>query len=588
MGKLKDKWNKNNFSIYTSEEKTTLRLIENVNNFVGDEIIKEVDNKTDLNGDHKGSWQGVPFPTISEEGLRGTVELHDTEINTLKSEESKKALIIDGLNVGFKNDGVSDNFNAFNSFKSNYGKNAILRLKEGTYFFSGNRPNLNGVLIEGDNITFKGDFSPRLSDMSLLSNVKFINSNGEEYIKPKNRDIITPLLNVAIPLTIKGAKEKYKKLDFTTWNNNILSLTDGNTSQIGTGTKQPTMITWGNAFTTNPQFIKPSSYKNASCYELNVISNASSNRYGFIIKTTTNLIMIFNDVNSPLWTIATFKIASPLVELSRITKTFNNGGAYGLAPQTLLNIGIYYKDSNNISCLVADNPVFNYTGEYGEVIDVGFYLSQGTNTNTFFFGSPIEIENYNLNPHKEMNILLCGDSIMNGAWNTLKNEDILKVMLTNNYGFGHVNVENKSVDGIDSTTLKNAINDYSLTKYDYVVILIGTNDQQGNTDTNVYATNIKAIGDSIKNGGAIPVFIIPPIYTTSTVTGIGVTTSNYNKHSAYTQTLKNTCIENGYLLANGRRRIQDNLSFLNDNLHVNENGMIGIFTEVAKVIGDNI
>lgn len=73
MGLL-DKWNKNKFSIYKSEEKTVLKLIESLGKWLED-LIKVTDNKTDLYGDHKGSWQGLNKPTLSEEGMRATVEL---------------------------------------------------------------------------------------------------------------------------------------------------------------------------------------------------------------------------------------------------------------------------------------------------------------------------------------------------------------------------------------------------------------------------------------------------------------------------------------------------------------------------------
>lgn len=72
MGIL-DNWNKNKFSVYKSEEKTVLKLIEKLGTWV-ENLVIEVDKKTDLYGDHKGSWQGLNRPTMSEEGLRATVE----------------------------------------------------------------------------------------------------------------------------------------------------------------------------------------------------------------------------------------------------------------------------------------------------------------------------------------------------------------------------------------------------------------------------------------------------------------------------------------------------------------------------------
>ena len=69
--------NGNRFSVYTSEEKTVLGVINELaqeNAEVNKEINKVLEEKTDLYGDHKGSWQGLDRPTMSDEGIRSTVE----------------------------------------------------------------------------------------------------------------------------------------------------------------------------------------------------------------------------------------------------------------------------------------------------------------------------------------------------------------------------------------------------------------------------------------------------------------------------------------------------------------------------------
>lgn len=81
MGLL-DQWNKNKFSIYKNEEKTVLKLLESISKWL-EKIIIGLDGKTDLYGDHKGSWQGLNRPTLSDEGMRATVENHIEQINSL-------------------------------------------------------------------------------------------------------------------------------------------------------------------------------------------------------------------------------------------------------------------------------------------------------------------------------------------------------------------------------------------------------------------------------------------------------------------------------------------------------------------------
>ncbi|MGM9544668.1 MAG: hypothetical protein ACI3T9_06755, partial [Romboutsia timonensis] len=73
------------FTVYDNEEKTVLELLRNIGDFTND-IAIELEGKTDLNGDHKGSWQGLSKPTLSEEGMRATVEKHMHDISELQND----------------------------------------------------------------------------------------------------------------------------------------------------------------------------------------------------------------------------------------------------------------------------------------------------------------------------------------------------------------------------------------------------------------------------------------------------------------------------------------------------------------------
>ena len=84
-------WNKKNFSIYTSDERSALGLIEELGkqtNYNTEELekVKESDNKKvshyemnsiykiDKNADFTGTWFGIKKPTASQEGLQATVD----------------------------------------------------------------------------------------------------------------------------------------------------------------------------------------------------------------------------------------------------------------------------------------------------------------------------------------------------------------------------------------------------------------------------------------------------------------------------------------------------------------------------------
>ena len=85
------KYNGNKFSVYASEEKTVLGLLDELGSQVNHNT-DVLENKTDLHGDHKGSWQGLNRPTMSEEGMRATVEkihndFYNAKVIDLKNEK---------------------------------------------------------------------------------------------------------------------------------------------------------------------------------------------------------------------------------------------------------------------------------------------------------------------------------------------------------------------------------------------------------------------------------------------------------------------------------------------------------------------
>ena len=73
------------FTVYDSEADTVLELINELGSLTNN-VCDSLDNKTDLYGDHKGSWQGLNRPTMSEEGMRATVEdIIDNKIPSIQT-----------------------------------------------------------------------------------------------------------------------------------------------------------------------------------------------------------------------------------------------------------------------------------------------------------------------------------------------------------------------------------------------------------------------------------------------------------------------------------------------------------------------
>lgn len=178
MSNLLDKWNKNRFSVYDSEEKTTLELIEKSNNFTK-EIIKEVDNKVEQGGDFTGSWQGIAYPTLSEEGLRGTVEKHESDISNINKKLGRKIYNI--TDFGAIGDGLTDNTTAFINAFNTITDNSTLIIPNGEY-----------IVHKDFNGTDTGNSKP-LNQCIILKGLKDVTIQGEGnvIIRPNLQGVAT-------------------------------------------------------------------------------------------------------------------------------------------------------------------------------------------------------------------------------------------------------------------------------------------------------------------------------------------------------------------------------------------------------------
>ena len=112
-------------TVYDSEANTALELLRELGTLTN-EVCDELDNKTDLYGDHKGSWQGLNRPTMSEEGMRAIVEgIIDNKIPTIEASLDNKA----NLNTVFSMTNMGQDIKEAMTGGSVavVGKNAILR-----------------------------------------------------------------------------------------------------------------------------------------------------------------------------------------------------------------------------------------------------------------------------------------------------------------------------------------------------------------------------------------------------------------------------------------------------------------------------
>ena len=163
--------NGNRFSVYNSEEKTVLGLLDELGSLTNN-VCDSLDNKTDLHGDHKGTWQGLNKPTMSEEGMRATVEnIIDNKIPSIQTSlDNIKSFTINIKDYGAKGDGVTDDTIAIKN-AINYAETLINdRMVDGaTIYFPSGKYNISETLnIRKSGISIKGDsISTTLKDIGL-------------------------------------------------------------------------------------------------------------------------------------------------------------------------------------------------------------------------------------------------------------------------------------------------------------------------------------------------------------------------------------------------------------------------------------
>lgn len=217
MNKDKKVGNKR-FTVYDSEANTALELLRELGTFTN-EVCDELDNKTDLYGDHKGSWQGLNRPTMSEEGMRATVEkIDEVEMPKIKEEINKKVEYTD-LRI----------------FKPSFGYNALGRPSSDVTSTTGQENMLKSMLDIGvDEFSYCIKIAERSNGtMYIDEDIELINFTLD-YCKKNNikiskvhlyvdqeKQTITGNFNTEYKRMVEEVMEMFKEVDykyFVVWN----------------------------------------------------------------------------------------------------------------------------------------------------------------------------------------------------------------------------------------------------------------------------------------------------------------------------------------------------------------------------------
>lgn len=271
-------------------------------------------------------------------------------------------------------------------------------------------------------------------------------------------------------------------------------------------------------------------------------------------------------------------------------------------------VRIAVRISNNgkaITWLINGSPVYTFTTGSTYVHTIVFAANQAARSGVTFQFAYSRVRDY-VQYTKPVRIGCLGDSVTRGARTSNEWPRLLEAYGEHLPGIGCIrSVDNLAVSGWRSQDIVNNLSNYDFTKYDYVLILIGTNDCQAvlptgaNNAMSVLANNITTIGKAIvsANPQCIPIFGMFYKWTNPANSGGGNPTYNLQYIANFQSTLRWVVQGNGWDLAFADDHFGENYGYVgsfpptglspfwtNDNLHPNTHGDLAVAAAFASAL----
>jgi lysophospholipase L1-like esterase len=260
-------------------------------------------------------------------------------------------------------------------------------------------------------------------------------------------------------------------------------------------------------------------------------------------------------------------------------------GAYTIYNNVSVMFSFRQIDADNVDIFI--NGMFVTRVNKTAISKIGFCYNSQSNLDLMYIQDIVKSSVKKMSYGNDLNIAVFGDSITYGEGANLSWADFLPQILEGKRGIAQVKITNNAHSGDTSTAQWNVMNPLSLTDYNLVLVMVGTNDIQGSVTLSTYETNLTNMINKIKAAGAIPIFGIPPMFTSTAETGYGYNTSNYNKGAVYRSTVMRVCATNNVIIADVQSDLgrigADNVQ-LRDNLHPQTRGQVMISRCFARSI----
>jgi lysophospholipase L1-like esterase len=156
--------------------------------------------------------------------------------------------------------------------------------------------------------------------------------------------------------------------------------------------------------------------------------------------------------------------------------------------------------------------------------------------------------------------------------------DVLKIMLEGQEGIGSIDFSDGDNFGVSGDKAADQYADMQaadLTAYDIVCVMVGTNDIVASTSPSAFAATMEDIANEIVGAGAIPVFGIPPLFSTT----------NSHRGGEYRAIIARLCADNGYAFADAVGEVgSDYIGMFVDDIHPGHLGSLAIARAFARAI----
>ena len=510
---------------------------------------------------------------MNTEKLVKKVNKHDDDI--VKVHEQLDNIANNILNYGGNYDGVNSNDNAFNLaklkgsvfFPQNETKNAV-------YYFE-NTPNMDNVVIESqENV---------ILSFPTTNYVSFKKAKMQNTIKIVSRDRD----NVGELIVNTYSKAVYNSINQDIFG--VKKLKQYNIDNLN-GTRR---------YANNKSIVDITQYITKDNRKLNWnttsldYANEFINLYEITDFEIGNMYLLCTDVglltDDDIFyiTIADENKTFSAFQSNRKEVYYKGSNATGVwSGQAIGNvISPAYRLADGGSCIwsirvinaniveIYINNVFITTLTLNNFTRIGFgYNSIASTIKTNFIQNILYSKVDKASYGKNLKIAIFGDSISYGEGANIGWAEHLENMLVGYRGIAKITIENYSVSGETSGQQLARLQEKDVSDYDFICVMVGTNDlgQQVNIDT--YKNNISNIIDKIINDGSIPIIGVFPMTTSRELTGYGVDNFNYFNGGKYRSIIMEVCSEKDVIIADIMGELgqigADNTQ-LRDNVHIN-------------------